>query len=187
MTASLFRNYVHQACRGVTKVSGDDYVVGPLDEFAWSDSGQRISDYRSEIADGVSAGEKMRLSTVATIYEGALRLHLDREGNPVPGAPTGTAAARILGATDIVTRSPLPDDQAQIVAAMHGLTAALISRPTGPGHESVVRSVSRSHGEHGTVGGRSVAQQREAEADLRYLAGANPRRGRLVQELLLKR
>jgi hypothetical protein len=104
-TEGLSRNYIHTDCKGTTTVSGDDYVKlecpfyrvthtfcavcgegVPLNEVEWADSGQRISDYRKEIASSVSFFQKVRLSLFATAYEGALRLNLDAKGDPKPGS-----------------------------------------------------------------------------------------------------
>jgi hypothetical protein len=125
----LFRDYIHSSCGGVTRISGDDYVIlecpfrgvsgtycitcekgVPLEEVAWVDTGQKISEYRKEIAASVSFTEKMRLTALANAYEGALRLNLDAKGNP----------------KGIVADSPVPADQAEAVAAMKELGDALI-------------------------------------------------------------
>ena len=133
-TEALSRDYIHSACRGVTTISGDDYVIiecpfrrvthtycatcnqtVPLDEVAWVDSSQRISDYRKEIAGSVSFLEKWRLTILGTAYEGALRLHLDAKGNPKSEAkplPLKSASLR--------------DDHQAVVAAMQELTSALM-------------------------------------------------------------
>ena len=130
-TERLVRNYVHTACNGVTGISGDDYVIiecpfrrvthtycatcnqtVPLDEVKWVDSGQRISDYRKEIAAGVTFWEKLRLTVLGTSYEGALRLHLDAKGNPKPGARP------ISASPDVVSKSPPSEDHVAVVASM---------------------------------------------------------------------
>jgi hypothetical protein len=143
-TKNLSRVYVHQACKRATTVSGDDYVMlecpfrpvthticaacgqgVPLDEVAWADSGQRISEYRKEVASSVSFWEKMRFALFRNAYEGALRLNLDAKGNPKPGARPMRAAS------DIVAKGPMPDDQAEVFGQMQKLTAALMeSVPT---------------------------------------------------------
>src|SRR6185369_14382545 len=78
------------------------------------------SDYRKEVAAGVSFWERMRLTLFATAYEGALRLNLDKYGNPKPGTQPATAR------NELVSKSPVPDDQMAVVTAMQELTAALI-------------------------------------------------------------
>src|SRR5215813_5815990 len=122
-TKSLSRAYIHRTCQQATKVSGDDYVMlecpfrpvthtvcavcreaVPLDEVAWADSGQRISDYRKELASGFTFWEKVRFALFRTAYEGALRLNLDAKGNPKPGTRPPTAPP------DIVVKGPMPDD-----------------------------------------------------------------------------
>jgi len=141
-TKRLSRNYIHTTCKRATKVSGDDYVMlecpfrpvthtvcaacreaVPLDEVEWADSGQRISDYRKELASGFTFLEKVRFALFRTAYEGAIRLNLDAKGNPKPG----------MGPiTGIVVRGPMPDDHAEVVGQMQQLTAALIqSVPPG--------------------------------------------------------
>jgi hypothetical protein len=116
-------------CGGVTRISGDDYVIlecpfrgvsgtycitcekgVPLEEVAWVDTGQKISEYRKAIAASVSFTEKMRLTALANAYEGALRLNLDAQGNP----------------KSIVSAAPVPADQAEVVALMKELGDALI-------------------------------------------------------------
>ncbi len=138
-TQGLSRNYIHSACKAATKVSGDHYVMlecpfrrvthtfcptcnkeVPLEEVEWADSGHRISEYRREIASGVTFWEKMRLTLFGTAYEGALRLNLDAKGNPKPG----TRRAPVI--PELVSKSPLPEDQAAVVASMQELTGALI-------------------------------------------------------------
>jgi hypothetical protein len=103
-TKSLSRDYIHTKCKRATKVSGDDYVMlecpfrpvthtvcaacretVPLNEVEWADSGQRISDYRKELASGFSFLQKLRFALFRTAYEGAIRLNLDAKGNPKPG------------------------------------------------------------------------------------------------------
>src|SRR5262245_27576197 len=139
-TKNLSRDYVHKACQRTTTVSGDDYVflecpfrlvthtvcavcgeAVPLNEVAWADSGQRISDYRKELASGFTFWEKVRFALFRTAYEGALRLNLDAKGNPKPGTKPMTTS------TGIVVNGPMPDDQAEVVQHMQELTAALIS------------------------------------------------------------
>jgi hypothetical protein len=139
-TKSLSRAYIHRTCKRATKVSGDDYVMlecpfrpvthtvcaacreaVPLDDVEWADSGQRISDYRKELASGFTFWEKMRFALFRTAYEGALRLNLDAKGNPKSGTRPLTADA------DIVVKGPMPDDQAEVMRHMQVLTAALIS------------------------------------------------------------
>ena len=143
-TKSLSRAYIHRTCKRATKVSGDDYVMlecpfrpvthticaaygqkVPLNEVEWADSGQRISEYRKEVASSVSFWEKMRFALFRNAYEGALRLNLDAKGNPKPGARPMRAAS------DIVAKGPMPDDQAEVFGQMQKLTAALMeSVPT---------------------------------------------------------
>jgi hypothetical protein len=137
-TQGLSGNYIHAVCNDTTKISGDDYVrlecpfrpvthticavcrkAVPLNEVRWTDSSQCVSDYRKEIASGVKLWEKVRLSLFATAYEGALRLNLDATGNPKPGARPAHATS------EIVSRLPLPDDQAQVAGCMQKLTIAL--------------------------------------------------------------
>jgi len=134
-TERLSRDYVHSACNGVTCISGDDYVIiecpfrrvthtycatcnqtVSLDEVKWFDSGQRISDYRKEIAASVTFWAKLRLTLLGTAYEGALRLHLDAKGNPKPGARPISA----------MSMSPPSEDHVALVAAMQELTSALM-------------------------------------------------------------
>jgi len=138
-TERLSRDYVHTACNGTTCISGDDYVIiecpfrrvthtycatcnraVPLDEVKWADSGERISDYRKEIAASVTFWEKLRLTLLGTAYEGALRLHLDAKGNPKPGAQ------QIAASPDIVSKSPRSEDHVDLVASMQELTWALL-------------------------------------------------------------
>ena len=138
-TDALSRNYIHRECDRATRVSRDDYVmlenpftpvsgtfcavcrkVVPLNDVCWSDTGELISDYRKEIADGVSVDERMRLSKLANIYEGALRLNLDAQGNPKGGTRFASTAE------GVVTTAPVPADQAEVVAAMKDLGDALI-------------------------------------------------------------
>ena len=138
-TDALSRNYIHRECDGATKVSKDDYVAlenpfkpvsgtycavcrrfVPLEDVCWADTGALLSDDRKEIAAGVPAGERTRLSKLANIYEGALRLNLDAHGNP-KGGPRS-----VMTAEGIVTTLPVPADQAEIVAAMKELGDALI-------------------------------------------------------------
>jgi hypothetical protein len=133
-TEALSRDYIHSVCKGVTTVSGDDYVMiecpfrrvthtyctgcnqtVPLSEVTWVDSGQRISDYRKEIADGVSFWERLRLTVLGTTYEGALRLHLDPKGNPTPEAKPLSLKSKSLA-----------DDHQAVVGAMQELTSALM-------------------------------------------------------------
>ena len=144
-TKRLSRNYIHTTCKRATKVSGDDYVMlecpfrpvthtvcaacreaVPLDEVEWADSGQRISDYRKELASGFTFLQKLRFALFRTAYEGALRLNLDAKGNPKPGAKP------MMMDSDIVVKGPMPDDQAEVVGRMQELIAALIqSVPPG--------------------------------------------------------
>ena len=144
-TKRLSRNYIHTTCKRATKVSGDDYVMlecpfrpgthtvcaacreaVPLDEVEWADSGQRISDYRKELASGFTFLQKLRFALFRTACEGALRLNLDAKGNPKPGARPMTMDS------DIVVKGPMPDDQAEVVGRMQELIAALIqSVPPG--------------------------------------------------------
>src|SRR5678816_328534 len=138
-TERLCRDYVHNACNGVTSISGDDYVIiecpfrrvthtycatcnrtVPLDEVKWVDSGQRISDYRKEIAAGVTFWEKLRLTVLGNAYEGALRLHLDAKGNPKPGARPVSASP------DIGSTSRPSENHVAVVASMQELTSALL-------------------------------------------------------------
>jgi hypothetical protein len=138
-TQGLSRNYIHSVCKGATKVSGDHYVMlecpfrpvthticavcrkeVPLAEVVWADSGQRISEYRKQIASGVTFWEKLRLTLLGTAYEGALRLNLDAKGNPKPGARPAPVIP------DLVSKVPLPEDQAEVVASMQELTKALM-------------------------------------------------------------
>jgi hypothetical protein len=150
-TRGLSRSYIHAVCNGATKISGDDYVrlecpfrpvthticavcrkPVALNEVRWTDSGQRVSEYRAEVASGVNFWEKLRLALFATAYEGALRLNLDAKGNPKPGARP------VQSPSGIVTTLPLPDDQAQVVDSMQRLTFALAGAV--PPHVRHVRS-----------------------------------------------
>jgi len=142
-TEGLSRDYIHSACKSATTVSGDHYVMlecpfrrvthtfcvtcnesVPLDQVWWADSGQRISEYRREIASGVPFWQKMRLSIFGTAYEGALRLNLDAKGNPKPGASPGPVRVPVI--PEIVAKSPPQDDHATVAASIQELTAALI-------------------------------------------------------------
>jgi hypothetical protein len=124
----LSRDYIHSTCGGVTRISGDDYVIlecpfrgvsgtycvtcekgVPLEEVAWADTGQKISEYRKEIAASVSFSEKIRLAALANAYEGALRLNLDAQGNP----------------KGIVSTAPAPADHVEVVGLMKELGDAL--------------------------------------------------------------
>lgn len=139
-TEKLSRDYVHSACNGVTCISGDDYVIiecafrrvthtfcvvcnrfVPLDEVKWVDSGQRISDYRKEIAASVTYWQKLRLMWLANAYEGALRLHLDAKGNPKPGETP------ICLRPEVVSKCrPSSEEHVAVVAATQELTSALL-------------------------------------------------------------
>ena len=138
-TERLSRDYVHSACNGVTCISGDDYVIiecpfrrvthtycatcnqtVPLDEVEWVDSGQRISDYREEIAASVTFWEKLRLTLLGTAYEGALRLHLDAKGNPKPGETP------ICLRPEVVSKSRPSEEHVAVVTATQELTSALL-------------------------------------------------------------
>ena len=135
-TEKLSRDYVHSGCNGVTCVSGDDYVMiecafrrvthtfcatcnqfVPIDDVKWVDSGQRISDYRREIAASVTYWEKLRLMWLANAYEGALRLHLDAKGNPKPGKTP---------ICNLVSKSEPSEDHVAVVQATQELTSALL-------------------------------------------------------------
>ena len=111
-----FRPVTHTVCAACREAV-------PLSEVEWADSGQRISDYRKEVASGFTFLEKVRFALFRTAYEGAIRLNLDAKGNPKPG----------MGPiTGIVVRGPMPDDPAAVAARMQELTAALIeSVPPG--------------------------------------------------------
>jgi hypothetical protein len=138
-TERLSRHYVHSACNGVTCISGDDYVIiecpfrrvthtycatcnrtVPLEEVKWVDSGQRISDYRTEIAASVSFWEKLRLTVLGTAYEGALQLRLDAKGNPKPGATP------ICARPEAVSKCPPAEDHVAVVTSTQELTSALL-------------------------------------------------------------
>jgi hypothetical protein len=91
-------------CNGVTVVSGDDYVmlecpfrpVGggtycvscktfvPLSEVVWDDTGENIKDYRDQLYKSVTWKRRLYLSWLGTAYEGAMKLRLDKRGNPLP-------------------------------------------------------------------------------------------------------
>jgi hypothetical protein len=95
----LSRSYRHAGCGQTTLVSGDDYVllecpfrpvprtfccgcqqfVG-LEEVRWTDSDERISDYRARVYASVPFWRRIWLAVFGNAYEGAVNLHLDSKG-----------------------------------------------------------------------------------------------------------
>jgi hypothetical protein len=199
-TKTLSRNYVHKSCKRVTTVSGDDYVMlecpfrpvthtvcaacreaVPLSDVEWTDSGQRISDYRKELASGFTFWEKVRFALFRTAYEGALRLNLDAKGNPKPGGRPVRVESGIL------VRGPMPEDQADVARLIQGLTAALIEfappdwnrlqceiRMAGNGNGQLTYGISNPDqpGKETTAPGETVN-----EAATRLVRGMNPSGG----------
>ena len=100
----LSRAYRHLQCNGVTVVSGDDYVmlecpfrpIGggtycvtckkfvPLKSVVWEDTGENVEEYRNRLYYSVPWKRRLYLTWLGTAYEGALNLHLDKRGHPLP-------------------------------------------------------------------------------------------------------
>jgi len=97
------RVYYHISCGKPTRVSGDDFVrlecpfrpVGgtfccrcarfvALDSVRWADTDETISAYRQRVWDSVPFWRRVYLVLFATAYEGAVNLHLDSRGRPLP-------------------------------------------------------------------------------------------------------
>jgi hypothetical protein len=100
----LSRRYRHLKCNGVTVVSGDDYVLlecpfrplgggtfcttcktfVPLKSVVWDDTGENIEEYRNRLYYSVPWKRRLWLSWFGNAYQGALNLHLDKQGRPLP-------------------------------------------------------------------------------------------------------
>jgi hypothetical protein len=93
--------YYHPACGKDTVVSGDEFVMlecpfrnvdatfccscndfFALDPVFWTDTGEKISDYRKRLAESAGSARKGWLGSFGNAYQGALNLHLDRTGKP---------------------------------------------------------------------------------------------------------
>ena len=101
----LSRAYEHRLCKGVTVASGDDLVrletpfrpldetyccrceqFVTLDEVRWADSGETISTYRQRLKRSVGFWRGLYLTIFCNAYQGAINLHLDKWGRPLPRA-----------------------------------------------------------------------------------------------------
>jgi hypothetical protein len=103
----LSRAYEHRSCHAVTVASGDalvrlecpfrpldatyccrcqDFVA--LDEVRWADSGETISTYRQRVKASVGFWRRLYLTVFCNAYQGALNLHLDSKGRPLPRGQT---------------------------------------------------------------------------------------------------
>ena len=97
------RAYEHRSCHGVTVASGDDLVrletpfrpldetyccrcekFVTLDEVRWADSGETISAYRRRVKRSVGFWRGLYLTIFCNAYQGAINLHLDKRGRPLP-------------------------------------------------------------------------------------------------------
>jgi hypothetical protein len=100
---NVSRAYRHRGCGEVTVVSGDDLVLlecpfrpvestvccrcegyVPLDSVEWADSGELISTYRRRVKASVPFLRRLFLYTLGNAYQGAVNLHLDSKGRPLP-------------------------------------------------------------------------------------------------------
>jgi hypothetical protein len=97
------RAYEHKSCHAVTTASGDYLVrlecafrphdgaycgrcqkwVG-LDEVCWEDTGETSSVYRQRLRQSVGFWRRMYLTVFCNAYQGAINLHLDSRGRPLP-------------------------------------------------------------------------------------------------------
>jgi hypothetical protein len=97
------RAYEHKSCHAVTVASGDDLVrlecafrpldgtyccrcqtfVG-LDDVRWADTGETISAYRRRLKKSVGFWRGLYLTVFCNAYQGAINLHLDKRGRPLP-------------------------------------------------------------------------------------------------------
>ena len=97
------RAYEHKSCHAITVASGDDLVrlecaFRPLDgayccrcqsfvyldEVRWADSGETISAYRQRLKKSVGFWRGLYLTLFCNAYQGAINLHLDKRGRPLP-------------------------------------------------------------------------------------------------------
>jgi hypothetical protein len=97
------RGYEHRSCHAVTLASGDDLVrlecafrpldgtyccrcqtfVG-LDEVRWADTGETTATYRQRLKKSVGFWRRWYLTICCNAYQGAINLHLDSKGRPLP-------------------------------------------------------------------------------------------------------
>jgi hypothetical protein len=101
------RAYVHADCGCETAAAGDALVLlecpfrpvestlcagcgqyAPLDRVAWSDSGEKIAEYRQRVYRSVSFWRRMYLLIAGNAYEGAINLNLDRSGRLKEESPS---------------------------------------------------------------------------------------------------
>ena len=101
------RAYKHFACGCETAAAGDALVLlecpfrpvdstlcahcddyAPLDQVAWSDSGEVIADYRRRVYSSVSFWRRVYLMTLGNAYEGAINLNLDKSGRLKDDSPS---------------------------------------------------------------------------------------------------
>jgi hypothetical protein len=102
---SLSRAYEHKSCHAVTVASGDDLVrlecpfrpldaayccrcqdFVPLDHVRWADSGETVSTYRQRLKASVGFWRRLYLTVFCNAYQGAINLHLDKHGKPLPNS-----------------------------------------------------------------------------------------------------
>jgi hypothetical protein len=97
------RAYEHKSCHAVTVAAGDDLVrlecpfrpldgtyccrcgdFVPLDDVRWTDTGETISTYRRRLKASVGFWRRLYLTAFCNAYQGAINLHLDSKGRPLP-------------------------------------------------------------------------------------------------------
>ena len=115
-----YRAYVHNRCNGVTTVSGDDYLglcdpmtgllpvstfcttcnaQAPVGEFAWTDTGESIADYRKRMLATIPLAARVnaRLIRFALILGFPTAAFLIARAFTAPGAVVVPTLALIAG------------------------------------------------------------------------------------------